>query len=47
MDRTSAGAQDEPMLRGVATALVMTGTVATMRVMQWLLASSPMTQEVE
>jgi hypothetical protein len=47
MDRTSAATQDELMLRGVATALVMTGTVATARVMYWLLSHSSTTQGVE
>lgn len=47
MDQKFATAHDEHMLRGVATALVMTGTVATMRVMYRLLTDSMTTQEVE
>jgi hypothetical protein len=47
MDQTFAPTHDEHMLRGVATALVMTGTIATMRVMCWMVSHSPTAQEVE
>ncbi len=47
MDHTGSPTHDERMLRGVATALVMTGAVATMRVMYWLLTNQALAQEVE